>query len=424
MANEHFDVLDGVITAQPWMQLRQVAGAEAASVSKSYDPAGGGNKNTAVHSVVVSWTNNSLVPQSVYGVVTREGAQVTLQARSRGYLLTLHGQDIAPAVPSSWDMVEVSKFGIGGDYGKDGLLDIGTGFAVSEIRQNAASIPFMPHQVGWTVLNPGDTFHGRVEVRFRTDNWEDTVIDGGDHAAESGFVSGGTRLDLFAVPSPTAAPTVGTPTVVGVEHSVNNTFHTDVDVPAGTAEGDVILAVVANQFGVMSDLDPEQSGWTRVHGRDGGWEDAHLKVWMRVADSSEPDSYTFSNGLLAEEIAHLIVVRGTHSQVDQGWQFASSLRKYWWLRYDGHVCPSIDRAGQLLLCVSYIPHNPSQTIHQTVPDGMTVWSEVEGDASNCAVASLSNPPRPTGPRKFTANHQPSWAGRSIALTILVPGTTT
>lgn len=422
--SDHFSIIEGAIAPQPWMQMRHLKSVETPSVSKSYNTSGGGNKNDAVHAVVASWTNNTPIPQYVYGLVTREGAQVTLQARSRGYLLSLHGRDItaAPALPSSWDMAEVSKFGIGGDIGKGGILALGTGFGVSEIRQNSASVPLMPHWSGWSIVQPGQTFHGRVEIRFRTDFWENTSIDGGDQNTESGFISGGTRLDLYATPSVGNTPTLAIPTVVGVEHSVNNTFHTDVDVPTGTTLGDTIIAVVSNQFGLISDIKPEQTGWTQVHARDGGWEDAHMKVYVRAAKATEPTSYTFGNGLLAESIAHLITIRGANPALDEGWQFASSLRKRWWERYDGHICPSIDRSGQLLLCISYIPHNVAQTtLAQTVPAGMVQLANVDGNLSNSAVAALPSPPRPTGERTFASSEEPSWAGRSITLSILVPG---
>ncbi|MGC7294865.1 hypothetical protein RBA11_20380, partial [Mycobacteroides abscessus subsp. massiliense] len=90
------------------------------------------------------------------------------------------------------------------------------------------------------------------------------------------------------------------------------------------------------------------------------------------------------------------------------------LRKRWWERYDGHICPSIDRAGQLLLLVSYIPHNALQTtLTQTVPAGTTELENVDGNLACSAVAALPNPPRPTGERTFVASEEPSWAGRSI-----------
>ncbi|UVT31566.1 hypothetical protein SEA_MASK_33 [Mycobacterium phage Mask] len=424
MTNDHFSTVGGVIAPQPWMQYRPLATKTAPSVSRSYDTSGGGNKNDQVHTVDVQWTNNSPVPQYVYGMVTRGGAQVTLQARSRGYLVTSHGVDTKPDAtpPTSFDMVDVSKFGCGMDIGKGGILALGTSFGVHEVRQNSQTAPLMPHRIGMYPVQPGETFFARVSVRFVSEFWENTTIDGGDQNTESLFISGDTRVDLFGLPAvvpPTPRPT---PTLVGVEHSRNNTFRTDVDVPEGVAAGDTMLAVVANQFGLLSDVYPEQSGWTLVHSRDGGWENAHLKVYHRIATGDEPASYTFANGLLAEEIVHLIVLRDASPDLQDGWQFASAMRKNWWQRDDGHIAPSLDRAGQYLICVSYVPHAAWQApVNQAPPEDMTEISDVPGDVSSMAVAVLPNPPRPTRDRMFVPSTTPEWAGRSITVTILVPG---
>ncbi|MFA5707945.1 hypothetical protein [Mycolicibacterium sp.] len=426
MSNEHFSITDDAIAPQPWMQLRHLTGAETASVSKTYDTSGGGNKNEPVHAVLVSWTNNTPLPQFVYGMVTREGAQVALQARSRGYLLTSHGQDITatPEIPSSWDMVEVSRFGVGGDFGKGGVLALGTGFGVSEVRQNSSSVPLMPHLAGWNVVQPGRTYHGRVEVRFRTDFWENTMIDGGDQGTVSGFTSGGTRLDLYAAPAIIDPGPRLVPQLVGVEHSINFGFPTDVDVPAGTAAGDVMIAIHANQGGLYDGLAPQQPGWELVHSRDAGFANSHTKVYLRIAGADEPDSYTFSNNLGAEAITQLIVLRDAAASLDEGWQFASSLMSmFWWDRQEGHIAPSVDRAGQYLIAVSYVPHAVWQEpMTQAGPEGMTVVKQSVGNFSNMTSAVLAAPPRPTGQRAFQPDKRPDWAGRSMTLTILVPGT--
>lgn len=426
MSNDHFEIIDETIAPQPWTQYRLLASKTAASVSRSYDTSGGGNKDDLVHTVDIKWTNNTPVPQWVYGMVTRGGAQVTLQARSRGYLAMLHGVDIlnVPVLPEghTFDMVEISRFGCGMDAGKGGMLAIGSGFGVHEVRQNSSSAPLMPHATGWYAVAPDQTFHARVTLRFKSEFWENTSIDGGDQNTESLFISGDTRVDLYGIPAVTTPTPRPIPTVVGVEHSTNNTFHTDVDVPAGTAAGDIMIAVHANQFGLLSDLVPEQAGWTLVHVRDAGWENSHMKVWLRVAGADEPDSYTFGNGLLAEAITHLIVLRNASPDQFDGWQFASTLRKDWWIRDEGHIAPSVDRAGQLLLCVSYVPHAFWQDqVTQTPPEGMTEISDVSGELGTMAVAVLPSPPRPTRERVFVPSVGPEWAGRSIALTILVPG---
>lgn len=430
MSNEHFQIIDETISPQPWTQYRLLASRTTASVSRSYDTSGGGNKNDPVHTVSLAWTNDTPVPQYVYGMVTRGGAQVALQARSRGYLAMSHGIEITPTPdpPGSFDMIEVSRFGGGMDVGRGGLLAIGTGFGVHEVRANSASAPLVPQRTGWPAVAPGETFHARVELRFISEFWENTMIDGGDQNTVSQFISGDTRLDLYGIPAVIPPSPRPTPTIVGVEHGVNNTFPADVDVPAGTQEGDIILAIVANNIGLASDITPQEPGWTQVHVRNDGLAgigDVHMKVYMRTATDDEPASYRFTTGILAEVIAHLVVIRDASPFLTDGWQFASSLRRFFWERAEGHICPSIDRAGQLLLCASYFAHSPLQApINQEPPDGMTELSDVDANGSSCAVAAMPNPPRPTGERMFVPTKTPQWSGRSIALTILVPGAPT
>lgn len=423
MSNDHFAIVDEAISPQPWMQYRQVATNSAPSVSKSYAVTGGGNKNDPVHTIDAKWTNNTPVTQWVYGMVTRGGALVALQARSRGFLVQTHGVDVGTSVPSSYDMIEASRFGIGGDYGVAGILGIGTGFAVSEIRQHSQTIPFMPHQVGWWSVDPGETFYARVELRFATLFWENTSIDGNDTGSESRFISGETRLDLFATPAAAALPARSTPTIVGsAEHSINYTFETDVDKPTGTTTGDVLIAVVANQFGVVGDLDPGESGWTEIHRRDAGWENVHARVFWKVAGGSEPSSYTFGNSLLAESIVTLVAIRNASPSLEDGWHIASNLGSKWWERDGGLRAPSIDRSGQMLLCFSYVPFAAWQTpVNQATPTGMTELSDASGNLSTMSCARLTGPPRPTVERLFVPSKDPVWAKKSVAVTILVPG---
>jgi len=84
---DHFD-LAPVVTVQDWLQQRLVADGEAASAVRTYSPTGGGNKNDLLQSMVVSWTNDTPITQTVMGMVTRGGSTVALQARSRGFSFT------------------------------------------------------------------------------------------------------------------------------------------------------------------------------------------------------------------------------------------------------------------------------------------------------------------------------------------------
>lgn len=427
---DHFDVIDGVLTPKPYMQHRPVARVTAPSVSKPYSPSGGGNKNDLVHTALVSWTNSSPEAQWVNGRVTRGGHPVGLQARSRGFLADYHGFLISPTKPAdgAYDMLEVSRSGIGMDAGRGGLLANGTGFGVARKREAATTAPFMPHAPGRIRVAAGETVWCRVDVRFRTEFWETTSIDGGSSSTESGFTSGDTTIELWAAPAIVDPGPRPTPTVVGVESDravseLLDEIETEVDVPAGVAEGDIILAIVCNQWGLIGDVLPEDEGWTQIRAVDGGWQTVHMRVFWRIATADEPEKYKFTNALAAEQISHLIVLRDASDMLDDGWYASHALRKRGWERDNGRVCPSIDRGGQRLLCVSYIAHRLSQSpITQTAPSGMTVLSQVTGVASTISIATLANPPRPSGERKFIPNKKPSLSGNSITLTMLIPGT--
>lgn len=194
----HFCLKDGVITPQPWMQWRQVAGVEAASKSQSYNVVGGINKNELIHYLTTTYTNTTPIDQWVYGLITRGGCRVTLQARSRGYLQVKSGYAQDEVDPGPLEVA--SRVGVGADIGRGGVLAIGTSFCIAEERMNSVTFPLAPERAGWHRLPPGQTFIARAEVRFVTEQYEVTSIDGGTNGAESSWESGGTRLDLFAVP--------------------------------------------------------------------------------------------------------------------------------------------------------------------------------------------------------------------------------
>lgn len=430
MSNDHFVMLDDIIAPQSWMQLRMVASDEQVSVSRDYDASGGSAKNDLIHTAATKWTNNTPIPQWVYGQVTRDGAVVDLQARSRAYLATYHALDITatPTPPGSFAYIETSRYGCGLDAGRGGILGIGSGFAIQGTHENSNTSYLMPHLTYWQRVEPGQTIHARVAVRFVSQFWENTSIDGGDSSTHSGFISGATRLDLWAVPIITDPGPRMDPSIIGTSSAHAFSASTVVPKVTGVAAGDVIIAFVMNQFGLDSDMTPVQSGWTLLHtpakttGLD-GWEDVHLRVYERTATGAEPATYSFNNGFLAEQIVVMVVVRNVSTALDDGWYIASTVRKNWWERdFKEHIAPSLDRAGSLLLCLSYIAHATGQApITQTPPAGMTEIEEHPAGASTVRVAALPDPPRPTQPRAFAPNKEPFWSGHSIALTMLLPG---
>lgn len=435
MSNNHFQILDGsIIEPQPWMQERVVASVEQPTISRDYDVSGGSNKNDLIHTVELKWTNNTPMAQWVYGEVTRGGVETALQARSRAYVAMYHAMDLTPtpAVPATFDYVEVSRTGCGMDVGRAGLLAAGSGFAIIEDRENSNTTPFMPHLPYWQRVGVGETIHCRVGVRFVSQYWESSSIDGGDSSTQSGFISGSTTLDLWAVPIIEDPGPRLTPTIVGVSSDRKISTATVVNKVAGVAAGDTILVFHMNQWGSDSSLDPVQAGWQLLHRpakTEGfaGLNDVHLRVYRRIATGTEPANYSFGNEFIAEATTIMVVLRNASELIEDGWYAASAVRKRWWERDDGHIAPSIDRRGQFLLNLSFIAHALSQwPITQVHPEGTTELIEISGAASGASTVSLAylaNPPRPTQERKFVPNKKPVYSGRNISVSILLPGKT-
>lgn len=247
----HFQVINGALVPQPWMQYRRVASESVPTVAGSYpvstqastttalnintlsSVAGGAgeeitsilgtlgltnilgglfggignlsggvaapNHNDLLQTVIATWTNDSPIDQWVYGLITRGGARVTLQARSRGYLATASG--FAEGDTSAVTTLTVcSKLGTGADMGAGGTLATGTSYCISEARQNSLTIPLAPEIVGMHKLAPGVQLTGIVQVRFVSEFWENSAINGGDTDTESSYETGETQLDLYAIP--------------------------------------------------------------------------------------------------------------------------------------------------------------------------------------------------------------------------------
>lgn len=425
MTTEHFTFTDGV-APQNWLQQRLVDSGEALSVVRNYPPTGGGNKNDLLQSVVVSWTNDTPIVQHVMGMVTRGGSTVSLQARSRGFLSAAHAYEITDTplplpAPSAYSMLEVSRSGIGMDVGLGGLLALGTGFAIAEKRQPSTTIPFMPHAPGMIRVEPGQTLHARVDVRFISEFWENTAIDGGAASTSSYIISGDTRIDLWAFPAIVDAGPRLVPWIVGTASGRALSADVHVTVPAGLEAGDIILAFMFNHWGWMGELIPGDAGWTQLNAVDAGWGNVHSRLLWRVATGTET-TFTFRNGWLSECHVILVVVRDASYYLEE-WYAASEMRtNVWWERDKGHKTPSIDRNGGLLLAFSGVAHTPLQgLIYHSPPEGMTELLDLAWTNSSVTLAALSNPPRPTGVRKFGTSEKPIWTGHSITLALLIPG---
>jgi hypothetical protein len=425
---DHFSVVDDAIGPQPWMQQRLLVSKSTPAVSKTYDPSDGVAKNEAIQNITLDWTNNSPIAQWVYGFVNRGGANVTLQTRSRAYLKTSHGVQVGAG---SIVLVEASRFGGGADVGKGGLLAAGAAYSIHGLRDNSKTMPLMPGHPGHYLVAPGETIYTQVEVRFISEFWENTSIDGGDSTTEAMFLAGELQVDLFALPTVGVPPPRTIPSIVGGSANVafDTSFNdsTTISIPADLVNGDVLVAVTATQFGDGNTVVPSINGWTLAHERKSwlldGWGDVHLKIWTRTIVGGEPLTFTFAGSFLSEGISILFALRGAEPfDPDAGtnWFIGSNLSN--WKIVEEQVAPSIERRGQFLIALSYFDHSPTQApINQAPPTGMTELIDIPGGISTLAIAYLASPPFPTFDRQFTPTVTPVFRGHSIAAAIVVPG---
>lgn len=431
---EHFSDVGDELAPQPWMQLRQVQSGLVESVSKSYDPNDGTVKNDFLQSLTVQWTNNTPVSQWVYGMVSKSGSQVTLQARSRGYLSTRHGVTVGSA-GAAVPMTEVSRFGVGSDLGNGGLLTFGGEYGISELRQNSMTVPLMPQITGWFLVAPSETFNAAVDVTFISENWENTPIAGGDADTESKVITGDVRLDLFAIPTVTTPPARVTPTIVGglsnVKTATTLTDSTTVTTPSNLTTDDMLIAVVANGLGLANDTTPVQSGWSLLHSRSasgplGILNGVNLRIYARRITTGTASSYSFTNSFGAEQIAVLLALRNSvplDAAEGLNWYVSSTLTSYnFFNTFQSQAAPSINRAGQLLLTLSYFSHASLQlSIPQSPPSGMTEIIDCTGALGSLSLAYLNSPPTPTQDRTFIPAIAPDFNGYAVAASIVVPG---
>ena len=401
---DHFYIdADGAIVPQPWMQLRRVATAEAPPRTTEYDSSGGGNKNDPVRAVQTKYVNDTPLPQYVYGRMTSGGLEVALQARSRAYFEMSHGYEYdldGQNIP----MQVVSRFGGGADIGRGGVLATGTGFCIHDLRVPSHTIPFMPHQTGWFVVAPGQTFHARCEVYFKSPAWENSLIDGGDQGTESYYRHGGLRLDLFAVPSIGTPVQRQTPDIVGSTFDIDNPDGVATGVkPAGTAQNDVMVAFLCATGGGHSSM-TAPAGWELKMQYDGGPFKLHCKIFTKKAGAAEPASYAFGvpAGIGTEGMIQIVTVRN----VDYDAGFDGLLRYTRPALIFGKketMVPSIVSYNKLALAFSFFSHTPLQgQVEQAPPPGMTELTNDEGDLISLAVAYQRNPPNPLGERPFVA----------------------
>lgn len=211
----HFSVVNGVVAPRPWMQWRHVATGHSPSggandkSSGNYPPTGGGPRMVEAHRVAAQWRNNTPLPQHVYGIVTRGGCRVTLQASTQAFIRVATGWLINNTGDEQITTVSSSIMGhfMEAGSGDSGFLNLilgagGVEFCVTEIHQPSVSFELSPLDAnGWPIVQPGQYYTGGAVVTFEAPIWEDRPVSGGSSGSESSFMTGETRIDLFAVPA-------------------------------------------------------------------------------------------------------------------------------------------------------------------------------------------------------------------------------
>lgn len=193
----HFNVTAGAISPKPYTQWRHVATNTASSVQATYNT-NGGNQAADLVNFQVAWTNTDPLSMKVYTVMTRGGATVKTGARTRAFIATYYGQanGVSPADPTASTLM--GRFGSGLDGGH--AVYSGTDYArwaTTEVRQGEHSLMVGP----FITLTTGQTLKTRVRLRWDADFWETLPYNlAGSSEAELSVMTGGTRLDLYAIP--------------------------------------------------------------------------------------------------------------------------------------------------------------------------------------------------------------------------------
>jgi len=183
--------------------------------------------------------------------------------------------------------------------------------------------------------------------------------------------------------------------------SGNGTGNYTVNVPASTANGDLLIAVNASDWSTLA-LEDVPAGFTTLTTSryDGGTNAVHVALGYRIA-SSEPANYTFAGGGGSDSAGCLLRITG-HQSTPTIVQVAPTA----FVAGSGAtVAPTITPNGtdDLLLCFAVADGaNGGGTLTWTAPSGMTEHIDVQSTTfTTLTVASLQSPSSPSGTKTFT-----------------------
>lgn len=165
--------------------------------------------------------------------------------------------------------------------------------------------------------------------------------------------------------------------------------------PTGAASGDVLLAVQSGNFNDLDLMNPPVA-WQPLFAYDVGMDSLHVKGWTLTAGGSEPSTYDFTQGTGSAGVVTIVAMRGV---VEGGvrWELVPDATTT-----TTRTCPTVEGAvdGSILLCGAMT--DPAAARTWTPPTGMTEQADVQsGTTVTQSVASLLDPPDPTGTKDFT-----------------------
>jgi hypothetical protein len=193
--------------------------------------------------------------------------------------------------------------------------------------------------------------------------------------------------------------------------------------PTGTATGDMMIAWQMSDYGTYANL-TAPAGWVSLTGLDRGSNLMHLKIWTKVA-SSEGASYSWPVGTGVDACISILTLRGVNTST-ASWIWATPT---WAANAQTRTAPTVTgiKPGSVLLCSTCADLN-NVAATWTPPTGMTEYADVQSTTwATQTVASLLNPPSPSGTKAFTCSSASFWASNggiewSVAIPLaLAPG---
>lgn len=187
--------------------------------------------------------------------------------------------------------------------------------------------------------------------------------------------------------------------------------------PAGVVVGDVLYAWVSSDESASTGA---PTGWTSVF--SGGATGRFLRIWRKVATSSEPANYAFTVGTATNTPSISIIIAAftgvnntTPEDVAVGATNVTTASKT-------AAAPSVTTvtAGAMVLCSYTIRETSGTTITTTPPTGMTEMQDVQSGWLASELSYLTQASAgATGTKTATANLSSTWTTSTLALR---PGT--